>query len=263
MSCKKTFLILIHTFIAGLLSLYVAGAICAGQDPLPKLKGKGPLPGSLSGPGVEALDAFGKAPVEEDIKPGKTIQGMLLQAIGMDDVPKARYLISRGAEVNQPFSREGDTPLMLAQSLSMARALVHKGANVSARDAKNGTVLHYAVTRPAAKKLLPFLVESGADINARGWEEKTPLNLAVVYLNETRTADEGIIELLVTLGADINAPDNNGYTGLMQAAATGNDSLADLFLSLGADKTLTTENGKTAKDMAFDSGSRYIYQRLE
>lgn len=229
----------------------------------PVLKGKDPLPGSHSNHGIESLDDFGEAPVKEEIKQGIEMQGRLLGALGMDDIPQVRYLISKGAEVNQPFSAEGDTPLMLAQSLAMARILVLEGANVNARDARNGTVLHYAVTRPAARELVPFLIESGALISARGWGKETPFNLAVIHLNETRAEDMGIIELLVALGADINAPNSGGYTGLMQAAAMNNSPLVELLLSLGADKTLTNPDGRTAKDIAHESGSRYVYRILE
>lgn len=34
-------------------------------------------------------------------------------------------------------------------------------------------------------------------------------------------------------------------------------------ISLGADKTLTDPYGKTAKEIAYESGSRHIYQQLQ
>ena len=262
MSYKKSLPCSNKSFITGLFIFCFSKAVLSGQGLEPVLKGKDPLPESTLDPRIDAVDAVGNKPDGGNIESGKELQGMLLQAIGTDDISQAQYLVSRGAEVNLPFSDEGDTPLMLAQSLEMARTLVQEGAEVNARDSKKGTTLHYAVTRPSAKKLIPFLVEAGADINARGWQKKTPLNLAVTYLNENRAADIGIIEVLVESGADINAPDQNGYTGLMQAAAIGNSLLVDLLLSLGADKTLTDPCGKTAREIAYESGSRYIYQRL-
>ncbi len=260
---KKLYRSLIVTFTNALLTMLFMAQCIAGQTIEPVLRGKDPLPDALRGPGIERLDALGETPANEKVTNESEIQGMLLQALGMDDVAQAVYLISKGAQINQPLSETGSTPLMLAQSLPMIQMLVSKGANVSARDTKDGTVMHYAVTRPAAQDLIPFLAESGADINTRGWENETPFNIAISYLNETRTANMGIIKLLAELGADINAPDNYGYTGLMQAAASDNRPLADTLISLGADKTLTDPYGKTAKEIAYESGSRYIYQQLQ
>ena len=110
MSCKKTFLFLTLPLISGVLSLYAAGFIFAGQTLSPELKGKDPLPGSFSGPGIEALDAFDNAPVEEDIKPGETMQGMLLQAIGMDDLKEVRYLTKRAQTSTSLFQKKGTPP---------------------------------------------------------------------------------------------------------------------------------------------------------
>ncbi|WDP89289.1 MAG: ankyrin repeat domain-containing protein [Desulfobacter sp.] len=260
---KKLYRSLIVTFTDALLIVLFTAQCIAGQTIEPVLRGKDPLPNALRGPGVESLDALENTSANEKIKSESDIQGMLLQALGMDDVAQAVYLISKGAQINQPLSETGATPLMLAQSLPMGRMLVSKGANVSARDTKGGTVMHYAIARPAAQDLIPFLVESGANINTRGWENETPFNIAINYLNETRTANMEIIKLLAELGADINATDNYGYTGLMQAAALDNTTLADTLISLGADETLTDPYGKTAKEIAHESGSRYIYLQLQ
>ncbi|WP_319573741.1 ankyrin repeat domain-containing protein [uncultured Desulfobacter sp.] len=210
----KLYRALIVTFTNALLIVLFTTQCIAGQTIEPVLRGKDPLPDALKGPGIESLDALGDTPANEKMKSESEIQGMFLQALGMDDAVQALYLISKGAQVNLPLSDTGATALMLAQSLSMVRMLVSKGADINTQDNQNGTALHYAVTRPAAKKIVPFLVKSGADINARGWENETPFNIAIGYLNETRTKDLEILKLLAELGADINAPDNNGYTGL-------------------------------------------------
>jgi len=260
---RKSYGFLIIAFFTGVLILLFTGKIIAGQNIKPVLKGKEALPNALKGPGIESLDAFNNTSINEEIISESEIQGRFLQALGMDDVAQAIYLISKGAQINHPLSDTGSTALMLTQSLPMARMLVSKGANVNAQDCKNGTALHYAVTRPAAKELVPFLVKSGADINTRGWGNETPFNIVVSYLNESKTTDMEIIKLLAELGANINARDSDGYTGLMQAAAMDNSPLADILIFLGADKTLTNPYGKTARKIAYESGSRYIYQRLQ
>lgn len=264
MSSMKFYGSLKIVFFTGILIMSFAGTGLAEQNILqPVFRGKEALPDAIKGPGIESLDAFESEPEKEKKISEDHIQERFLQALGMDDVVQAEYLISKGEQVNLPLVSTGSTALMLAQSLSMARMLVLNGADVHARDNKNGTSLHYAVTRPAATDLILFLVKSGSDINARGWENETPFNIAVSYLNETRTENMEIVKVLAESGADINSRDNNGFTGLMQAAATGNNALADMLISLGANKALTDPYGKTARDIAYEFGSRYIWQQLE
>ena len=57
-----------------------------------------------------------------------------------------------------------------------------------------------------------MLIESGADVNARGWMGRMPLFRAVY---STNTA---MIELLTSRGADPNLTDKTGRTALMAAS---------------------------------------------
>ncbi len=252
--------------------------VIVGAGPVIKEKraGKDPLPA----PGLSELMARPDSFPSESER-----QGHFLLALGNDDRKEASWLLKHGARVNQPFDKSGQTALMLARSLKMARLLFAHGAKISTKDADGGTVLHYAVTREAALELIPFFVSHGADINARGWEDETPLFAAISYFNETepsqtepvltgqtdspsvpspsgRSMAQQVIELMAKSGADLNTPDVHGYTPLMQCTAAGSTELVELLLQLGADRNIRNKDGRRAVDIAYDMGRRYIYQLL-
>ena len=240
----------------------------AGKEPLPAL--------TLSG-------LMGNA---DTLPPEAEIQGRFLLALGNDDVEEVSRLLRQGARVNQPFDKTGQTAIMLAQSLKMAQLLTSHGATIGMKDADDGTVLHYAVTRESALELIPFFIAKGADINARGWEDETPLHVAISYFNESTSSQAGqvftgqadtpsvpsssgnsmaqqVIELLAKHGANLDAPDAYGYTPLMQCTVADNPVLVKLLLKLGADKNIRDKAGRKAVDVAEELGRRYIYQLLE
>ena len=242
-----------------------------------KRVGKEPLPS----PGLsELMDR-----PDASLSPAE-IQGRCLLALGNDDLAEAAWLLTQGFEINQPVATSGQTPLMLAQSLKMAKLLYKHGAKIERRDADGGTILHYAVTREAALELIPFFVAKGADINARGWNNKTPLHVAISYFNEAepsqaepvftggtdatsatslsvRSEAQQVIELLARSGANLNVLDAYGYTPLMQCVAADNIELAELLLQLGADKDIRNKGGYRAIDIACEMGHRYLYQILQ
>jgi uncharacterized protein len=110
------------------------------------------------------------------------------------------FLIQHGADVNASVSETGETPLhnALAKAgrpyyLYVVRLLVERGANVNAR------------TIPGK--------ETGAfmrDVRTRG---ETPLHRAAAY------SDEAIIEFLLENGADREARDAHGDSPLSWASA--------------------------------------------
>ncbi len=247
------------------------------NTPQPEYRGKEPLSSAGYVPELIGEDEHGSLAEE--------LQGQLVVALGYDDLGEVRRLLKEGADVNQPLSENGQTPLMAAESLAMATLLCGNGGRAQARDADGGTVLHYAVSRPAALDLVRYFVSQGADINARGWDNETPLFATVSYFNErdpagsavvwtggdaasSESADRGpsagdVIALLVELGADIDAVDDYGNTVLMQCTVADDGELVETLLKLGADKGLRNNGGSTAKDIAYNLGRRYIHQLLD
>ena len=80
------------------------------------------------------------------------------------------------------------------------------------------------------------LLAEGADINARGKDDETPLHAAV---EEER---EEIAELLISKGADVNAMADDGSTPLHWVKSK---DVAKLLIANGADVNATDEKGKT------------------
>jgi ankyrin repeat protein len=262
-----------------LLTICIAGIVDAKTLIKEKRVGKEQLPHQ----GTSALDSTA---AKEPLSYASQRRGRFLLALGNDDIKEGARLLKQGIKVNQPFSESGQTALMLAQSLRMAKLLITHGAKADIKDVDKGSVLHYAVTQKSALELIPFFVSQGADINAEGWDSETPLLVAVTYFNEMgpSTTDpvftgessaasnselpqtpraQDVLELMVSLGSDLNAGDDHGFTALMQCTTADNDELVKLLLKLGADKNIRDKYGDRAIDIAKKMGHRFIYQLLE
>ncbi|KAL1680354.1 hypothetical protein EV122DRAFT_262382 [Schizophyllum commune] len=62
----------------------------------------------------------------------------------------------------------------------------------------------------------------------------------------------GLVQFLVDHGADIDARDRNGYTSLHVAALVGSKEVAACLLNAGADREIVNALGKTAEEVAAD-----------
>lgn len=73
---------------------------------------------------------------------------------------------------------------------------------------QNQSVLHHAVINPqyASTDFIKYLVDKGADINAKDVYGHTPLFIAFGLKNEKA------VDVLIKLGADINIRANDGST---------------------------------------------------
>lgn len=135
-----------------------------------------------------------------------------------------------------------------------------------------------------------FLIDSGADVNAKGGQAvATPAmwaaqrcNYYVVHLLLEHGADpllsdaqgynilhlatfDGNVFLLIILlhqNIPIDVADLQGHTCLMWAAYKGYPACVDLFLNWGASITATDENGFTALHWSLVKGSQGCIQKL-
>ena len=86
---------------------------------------------------------------------------------------------------------------LLRVNTEVAALLIEKGANVNARGVNQKTPLHWAAFA-GNTEVAALLIEKGADVNARDVNQKTPLDWAVSQGNTEVAA------LLVEKGADVN-----------------------------------------------------------
>jgi len=119
-------------------------------------------------------------------------------------------LLDHGVDPNAQ-DKNGDTPLLLALSQSIASAeviglLIKHGANVNVRRRSGGSALHASLGRD--RKAMEMLLDAGAAVDAPDQHGRTVLHWAV------EKNDVELVELLLARGALVNAKDTTGRTPL-------------------------------------------------
>ena len=90
-----------------------------------------------------------------------------------------------------------------------------------------GTLLHH-VARNRKKEDVEFLINHGADVNARDQYDQTPLHYVA------RKGKKEIVEFLINHGADVNARDQYGSTPLDDAMTKRHREIISLLKKHGA-----------------------------
>ena len=97
------------------------------------------------------------------------------------------------------------------------------------------------------REILEFLIENGADVNAKNNDGWTILMLAC------RWEQIHMVEMLLKNGADVNAKHNKGNTALMIASFTKNLKIVEFLIEKGADVNAKDKYGETAHMRCRDS----------
>ena len=116
--------------------------------------------------------------------------------------------------------------------------LLEQGANIEAKNDSGRTPLHLAAWE-GQKDAITLLFSLNANIEAQDNFDLTPLHLAAWE------GHEEVIALLFSLNANIEAKSNSGTTPLHLAASRGHSDAISLLLSLNANIEAKDNSGKT------------------
>ena len=151
------------------------------------------------------------------------------------DMKSANGTYLNGHKINEPcMLREGDKFFIGDYTLEvheMGRSETEPLDSGSASMEPGKTPLHTCERFYKVKRL----IESGADVNARDNQGRTPLHMPICW-------NDNIVKLLVAAGADVNAKDNEGQTPLHICEHV---AMARALIDAGADINIKDNAGRT------------------
>jgi ankyrin repeat protein len=176
---------------------------------------------------------------------------------------KASPLFAQGGSLYPLFadkSRKEVMPTLLDCALRFSKEdvvelMITKIANVSARDNKGRTPLHFAAML-SREDTAELLIDKRADVNAKDIAGFTPLHLAASIGNK------GTVARLIAKGADVNAKNSKGSTPLHLAAYTCSTEVAKRLIAKGGDFNAKDNAGFTPLYLAASRCSKEVAKRL-
>lgn len=155
---------------------------------------------------ASALQDLLRAGVDPNLRNERGVPGLVLAL--HEELFKAAWVLMGSPRLNpNELNASGESPLMLAAlkgNLPIAERLIALGARVN----KPGWApLHYAATG-GHPRMIQFLLQHGANVNAHSPNDTTPLMMAAEY------GTPATLTALLRAGADVNARNQQGLTAL-------------------------------------------------
>jgi hypothetical protein len=183
-------------------------------------------------------------------------ENTLVQAVEADDFSEVKLRVYNGERVNSKDKcYSGNSPLHAAVengNLEIVKFLLNSGAKINSKNFEKRTPL-MMLDEDATPELVNLLLGYGAKINSADKKKNTALILAAAY------AGKDVIQALISAGANVNAVNKQGETALMNAAENGETEIVQLLLGSGADANARNRDGKTALSLAkIDEAKQYL-----
>jgi ankyrin repeat protein len=169
--------------------------------------------------------------------------GEIHDAAAAGDLNKVRTLLEADLTLLESKDNEGATPLHYAcrrtppsyirraEQTAVANFLIDKGANVNARDKEGAAPLRGAIGgKDRDLGLIQHLILQGADVNGQSGRGMAYLHMIAF------SGDLEVARLLIDHGADLNVRDKGCYGTVLQMSINmaPNDGMAKLLVEKGA-----------------------------
>jgi cytohesin len=170
------------------------------------------------------------------------------EAARQGNLEKVRTLVDKDPALVAARDKGGETPLHWAAfsgNVDLVRFLLEKGAEVDAKNARGLTPLAFTVAQDRIQAA-GLLIERGANVNCRNPLNMTPLIIA---------AEQGAVELvkiLIAAGADVGIESRIG-TALHRASLKGDTEIIRALLKAGAN-TAAISRGVSPLHLAATAG---------
>ncbi len=190
----------------------------------------------------------------------KDFNARVSETVEASEVNRIRTMIKDSPDLinARDSSQESDTKLHTAARLGQATVvqfLLENGAEVDARNKSGRTPLHEAAAT-GRRAVVQLLLDRKADPNATDRSGNTPGHLAAAE------GYKAVLEALLTAGADPNAKSTDGMTPLHRAGAKDRKAVAELLLAKGARVNEPDGSGQTALHLAAGAGNVTVLSAL-
>jgi ankyrin repeat protein len=175
----------------------------------------------------------------------------LISAVNADDQWCVLKLANEGADVNARTA-EGGTLLhvsVMRSQVGTSTWLLEFGADVNARDRKGWTPLHYAARQGDVAFIRSAYRQSEVEDRAFMSNLQTPAGESALHL--AALADDGSVgSFLVEQGANLELREISGKTPLHSGVVSNNYDLVEVLLASGANVNSVDRNGDTPLHIA-------------
>ncbi|KAL9101043.1 MAG: hypothetical protein Q9163_003658 [Psora crenata] len=183
----------------------------------------------------------------------------IMQLARLGEIGPIRTLLETGKYSATYKDEEGITPLHWAainNHYALCKFLLDSGADVNARGGESVATPAMWAVQKCHLYTVHLLLKNGADPNLTDVQGYNMLHLA--------TFDGNVYQLLILLHQNIpiDGPDPSGHTCLMWAAYNGYPACVDLFLHWGASVNVKDAKGFTALHWALVKGNALCIHKL-
>ncbi|XP_048251613.1 serine/threonine-protein phosphatase 6 regulatory ankyrin repeat subunit C-like [Haliotis rufescens] len=184
---------------------------------------------------------------------------VVLVAAQTGNLQLAECVLSVKKRVDFVQDKRGKTAQMWAAERGDADmfALMSKGCDVSVKDVKQNSILHFACIGGNVDIVESIVAQDKDDFNGRNISQETPVMLAAL------TGHKAVFDLLVSKGCDLTVKDEDDDNILHKACDGGNVEIVEYIVSCNiVDINSTGCEGRTPVMLAAFKGDKAVFDLL-